>query len=189
MNDTASASTASRMARVFDREVLAQLIIDASSFFETDRPKARRCIDQAVEIVRGGRDEALGRRDPGVRRGGLSGWQVKHVLAHIEANLGEKIRIDDLALCARVSAGHFFRKFRASFGITPQAYIMRQRILRAEHLMSSSNEPLARIALECGLCDQAHLSRSFRRVVGVSPNVWRREIGLDPQYACAVRLT
>jgi transcriptional regulator GlxA family with amidase domain len=170
-------------AHAFDREALAQLIIEASSAFESDRPKARRCIEQAVELVRGNRIEGFTPLAASVTRGGLSGWQVRHVKAYIEENLGDKILIVDLAACARVSVGHFFRTFRASFGISPQAYIMRQRILRAERLIRSSNEPLARIALECGLCDQAHLSRSFRRIVGVSPNVWRREIGVKPQHA------
>jgi AraC-like DNA-binding protein len=75
-----------------------------------------------------------------------------------------------------LSIGHFFRAFRATFGATPHAYIMRQRILHAKMLMASSKAPLARIAFDCGLCDQAHFSRAFRRVVGVSPNVWRRQV-------------
>jgi len=37
-----------------------------------------------------------------------------------------------------------------------------------------TDKPLAEIALDCGLTDQPHLTRLFRRVVGMSPGAWRR---------------
>jgi AraC-like DNA-binding protein len=45
-------------------------------------------------------------------------------------------------------------------------------------MMLTTTEPLCRIALDCGLCDQSHLTRLFRRVVGTTPNAWRREYAL-----------
>jgi AraC family transcriptional regulator len=179
MTATGGGKAAASAVGHFDREVLAALVIEASSFFETDRGKAKRCIERAAELVRGKRPLDASHRAPTAVRGGLSGWQVRQVTAYIESNIGGRIPIAQLAAHVHLSVGHFFRTFRASFGATPQAYIMRQRILRAEALMTSSNEPLARIALDCGLCDQAHFSRAFRRIVGVSPNVWRRQIGTN----------
>jgi AraC-like DNA-binding protein len=41
--------------------------------------------------------------------------------------------------------------------------------------MLSTDAPLSEIALACGFTDQAHLSNLFRRRVGVSPAIWRRE--------------
>ena len=170
-------------AGVFDRDVLAGLIIEASRLLETDRCKAKQCIQRAAELVRGKQGfECLERRQPGVR-GGLCGWQVRLVRAYIESNLGGRIAIAELAAQVHLSIGHFSRTFRASFGASPQAYIRRQRILRAEALMRSSNEPLARIAVDCGLCDQPHFSRTFRRIFGVTPNAWRRQVGLGQQRA------
>jgi AraC family transcriptional regulator len=160
----------------FDRDLLAELIMEASSIFETDRCKAKRCIQRAAELVRDRQLLESAQPGPAAVRGGLSGWQVKEVTAYIESNIGARISIAELAAHVRLSVGHFSRTFRVSFGATPQAYIMRQRILRAEVLMTSSNETLARIALDCGLCDQAHFCRAFRRIVGVSPNVWRRQL-------------
>jgi AraC-like DNA-binding protein len=43
--------------------------------------------------------------------------------------------------------------------------------------MLSSGAPLSQIALDCGLCDQAHFTRVFRRIVGMNPSIWRREFG------------
>ena len=42
--------------------------------------------------------------------------------------------------------------------------------------MLTTDEPLSQIALACGLCDQSHFTRVFRRIVGESPNAWRRRV-------------
>jgi AraC-like DNA-binding protein len=44
----------------------------------------------------------------------------------------------------------------------------------AQSLMLTSREPLCEIALRCGLYDQPHFTRVFRRIVGETPNAWRR---------------
>jgi AraC-like DNA-binding protein len=41
-------------------------------------------------------------------------------------------------------------------------------------MMSTTREPLSQIAIACGLCDQAHLCKVFRRMLGMSPSTWRR---------------
>jgi len=44
----------------------------------------------------------------------------------------------------------------------------------AQGLMLRTNAPLSEIALRCGMSDQAHFTRTFRRVVGETPCLWRR---------------
>lgn len=114
------------------------------------------------------------RRPAAEPKGGLAPWQIRKVSAHIEANLGQPLRSGDLARLVRLSPGHFSRTFRSSFGCSPLQYVMRRRVERAQRLMLSTDTPLAQIALDCGLADQAHFSRVFRKVVGVSPRAWRR---------------
>jgi AraC-like DNA-binding protein len=41
-------------------------------------------------------------------------------------------------------------------------------------MMLLTDEPLAFIAIDCGLADQSHLTRLFHRIVGMSPANWRR---------------
>jgi AraC-like DNA-binding protein len=113
-------------------------------------------------------------------RGGLARWQVNRITAYVDANIGSSIRASDLAALVRSSASHFFHAFKASFAETPLAYVARRRMAFAQNLMLTTDEPLAQIALACGLCDQSHFTRVFRRVVGVSPHAWRREYACHP---------
>jgi transcriptional regulator GlxA family with amidase domain len=159
---------------------VAELVMEASRFFETDRSKARSCIQRAARLVIQKREGGPLRFEPLVVQGGLSVWQMEKLMAYIESNIGCKILAVQLAAHVHVSLGHFFRAFRRSFGMPPHTYVMRRRILRAEVLMATSEVSLARIAIDCGLSDQAHLSRTFRRIVGVTPKMWRRTAGGRP---------
>jgi AraC-like DNA-binding protein len=68
-----------------------------------------------------------------------------------------------------------------SVGIPPHEYITQRRIDRVLDMLRMTNVPLLQIAVECGLRDQSHLCRVFRRVVGQSPNEWRRANTVDPR--------
>jgi AraC family transcriptional regulator len=105
---------------------------------------------------------------------GLGEWQMRKVLVHIEVNLSQRLQTQDLADLAGISLSHFFRAFRISQGEAPQAYVAARRIERAKQAMRDSERPLCEIALECGLYDQAHFTRMFRRRVGETPCAWRR---------------
>jgi AraC family transcriptional regulator len=106
--------------------------------------------------------------------GGLAPWQIRKVRTYIAENLETKLLIGDLAALVRLSRFHFSRAFKDTFGDTPHRYVLRRRIEHAQGLMLTTKTALAEIALECGLVDQGHLGRSFRRIVGETPAAWRR---------------
>jgi AraC family transcriptional regulator len=113
-------------------------------------------------------------------RGGLARWQAKLITSYIEDKLDSSIRVTALAGVVQLSTSHFFRAFRKTFGETPVAYIRQRRVRRAQELMLTSRLSLSQVALECGMCDQPHLCRVFRRIVGVNPNAWRRQLPVGP---------
>jgi transcriptional regulator GlxA family with amidase domain len=45
---------------------------------------------------------------------------------------------------------------------------------RAQGLMLTTNASLGQIAADCGLADQAHFNKLFRKFAGESPGAWRR---------------
>ncbi len=152
--------------------IVAKLLDDARIALERDRPTARTCISRAAALVDAERD-----RNASVHtRCAMPAWQAKRLTAYIDINLGGNIATEDLTELVRMSTGHFFRSFKRTFGETPFSFIARRRMLRAQELMLTTDEPLCQIALTCGLCDQSHFTRVFRRVIGESPNAWRRRV-------------
>lgn len=114
--------------------------------------------------------------DPGTEiiRGGLAPWQYRKVMKFVEDHISETIRIDDLAELVRLSGSHFSRAFRATVGQSPYDYVLVRRVAFAQRLMAETDASLSQIALECGMSDQAHLCKVFRRTVGTTPNKWRQ---------------
>jgi AraC family transcriptional regulator len=105
----------------------------------------------------------------------LIAWQLQRIDRYVAENLDRGIRVSELASLVRLSSSHFSRSFRSSRGITAGRYLRERRIERAQALMLASDVSLARIATECGLADQAHFCRVFRKITGASPLAWRRE--------------
>jgi AraC family transcriptional regulator len=106
--------------------------------------------------------------------GCLPAWQVRRVHQYIESNLAHQLTTEGLARVVNLSASHFSRAFVRSFGSTVHHYVMNRRIALAQRLMLDTSEQLSRIALSCGMSDQSHLTRWFRRVIGETPAAWRR---------------
>jgi AraC-like DNA-binding protein len=117
---------------------------------------------------------SAGAQQPAMR-GGLAPWQMHRLTRYIDSHLQDTLGIAILAGIARLSPAHFCRAFKVSFGRTPHGYVLHRRLECAQRLMLTTDASLAEIALECGLFDQAHLSRVFRRATGTTPNAWRRQ--------------
>jgi AraC family transcriptional regulator len=158
---------------------VSDLVRRAMNFFETDRATAWRCLNDASNLL--GRES----NEPGIesrgapdmtRGGGLPKWRAKQALEYIEANLGSKIAIGEMADFVALSKSHFSRAFKQSLGSSPMSYVASRRVERAKAMMTSSRERLSDIALACGFADQSHLNRYFRRIVGISPGLWRRNL-------------
>jgi AraC family transcriptional regulator len=153
---------------------IPSLIGAAVATFDADRDTSRRYLQRALALL------AVKRRAPGAEsarrsdRGGLLVWQLNGVVDYIEAHLSDKIAAGDLADVVNLSKGQLSRAFKVSVGVPPFRYIVRRRLELACTMMRTTREPLSQVAAACGLCDQAHFSRLFRNVIGMSPSAWRR---------------
>lgn len=159
-----------------DRRMLTRLLVAASETLESDLPATRACLEQATQLLHG-RHPANAQPHGGTftLKGGLASWQERRLEEYIEANIAAHIRADDLAQIVHLSVGHFYRAFRQSFAESPLVYVARRRIRHSQTLILASAAPLSQIALECGMSDQAHFTRVFRRFVGFNPGAWRRQ--------------
>jgi AraC family transcriptional regulator len=75
-----------------------------------------------------------------------------------------------------MSYSHFSRAFKQSLGMSPTNYIAARRIERARRLLQETDFPISEIALRSGFSSQSHFTTSFRRLSGVTPRSFRREM-------------
>jgi AraC family transcriptional regulator len=126
----------------------------------------------AVHILRRHADVRF--REAG-RDGCLSFRQDRAVRDYIRDHLRENITLNDLAAEAGMSRFYFARRFRAATGTTAHEYLVQQRINRAMTMLARTSTPLPEIARECGFADQPHLTREFKKRVGLTPGVYRSQ--------------
>jgi AraC-like DNA-binding protein len=80
----------------------------------------------------------------------------------------------ELAALTGLSQFALLRAFRDATGLPPHAYLNQLRVRRARLLLDDGLPPAA-VAAQTGFADQAHLTRHFKRVVGVPPAAYQRE--------------
>ena len=104
----------------------------------------------------------------------LKSRTLAKVLEYTAAHLPEGIQVADLAALAGMSIGRFTSSFRASTGLTPHRYIMRERIEAVRSLLRERQYSLAEVALRCGFSSQQHMATAIRKLTGVTPSDLRR---------------
>lgn len=106
---------------------------------------------------------------------GLTRRQISRVTDFLLAHLDQDLSLPVLAQQADFSPYHFARLFHRTTGESPHQFVLRQRIERAKHLLTEADVPLAHVALACGFANQGHLTRVFKRSVGLTPALYRKE--------------
>lgn len=102
---------------------------------------------------------------------------MRQVLEFVRDNFGRTISVRELAALAHLSVSQFERRFRSVFHISPLKHIMNVRISAACLRLTTTNETIASVALDCGFYDHPHLTRCFRKHMQISPKQYRRRYG------------
>jgi len=105
--------------------------------------------------------------------GTVAPGRLRRAVEYIEHHLETNLTLAEVARAAGLSQFHFCRQFRRVFGLPPHRYIIGLRVQRARRLLARPDIALAEVAHACGFASQSHLSHHFRRLVGVSPGVFR----------------
>jgi AraC family transcriptional regulator, transcriptional activator FtrA len=121
----------------------------------------------------GGQAQFIEAPVPEAREGGRLG----RVLDGIRAEPARSATIGAMAHEAGMSRRTFLRRFKASTGTTPGAWVTSARIARARDLLASSEYGIDEIAAEAGFGSAATLRHHFRRQMRLSPSDYRRRFG------------
>ncbi|WP_394769532.1 GlxA family transcriptional regulator [Lacisediminihabitans sp.] len=136
------------VANVIARRMVVPPQRDGGQSQYIDFPITERCADSFAEVAE---------------------WMLK--------NLAEDLTIDQLARKALMSPRTFARRFRADMGTTPAAWLNRQRIIRAQNLLETTDQSLESIAAETGFGTAAVMRHHFVKVLQTTPTTYRRTFG------------
>lgn len=161
----------SRMQQTYDQVVA---LLESACTALDHGHEARSSIARASSLLKEAVSPPLTGGRPGTQASGLLAWQARRVREHIDAHLGQPLRVADLSRLVSKTEAHFSRAFRATFGMPPHAYLIQRRVQLAAFLIRTSDGSLTDIALKCGFTDQAHLCKRFRQLMGTTPSAWRR---------------
>jgi AraC-like DNA-binding protein len=103
-----------------------------------------------------------------LRAPGTEPAAVRKVREYLEEHAAGKVTLRDLAGMAGLSPFHLCRVFRAAAGMPPHAYLTQARVRRARSLLRAGM-PISDVAAATGFADQAHLTRQFKGLMGVTP--------------------
>ncbi len=109
-----------------------------------------------------------------ILRGGLASWQQRVVTTYIEEHLAESISLATLAELAGLSAYHFCRAFKQSFGLPPHRYHTARRIEHAKTLLAKHAFSVTDIGMRVGFAETSSFTAAFRKATGVTPSSYHR---------------
>jgi AraC-like DNA-binding protein len=98
---------------------------------------------------------------------------IKKARRYIKSNITEPIRLENLAKHLNVSPFYLCRQFQKHAKLRFTEYITRLRVERAKQLLLQQNNRISEVAFEAGFQSIPHFNRSFKRVTGSTPTLWR----------------
>lgn len=100
--------------------------------------------------------------------------QLKSSLRYIRKNYGRTVTLEALAEAANMSPKYFCRFFKEMVNRTPIDYLNYYRIERACDRLTSSEQPITEIALDCGFNDLSYFIKTFKRYKELSPKQYQK---------------
>ncbi|MFO7544497.1 MAG: helix-turn-helix transcriptional regulator [Trueperaceae bacterium] len=104
--------------------------------------------------------------------------RLRRVRDRIDREYDRPLDVEALARGVNMSAGYLSRQFRAAYGESPYAYLMTRRIERAMALLRRGDISVTEVCFAVGCSSLGTFSSRFTELVGVPPNVYRRQEAL-----------
>jgi transcriptional regulator GlxA family with amidase domain len=102
------------------------------------------------------------------------GGSLEPLQRWLEQHLERRLGLDEIARRAAMSTRTLNRRFREQTGMTPLQWLLQARVRRAQQLLETTGQPLEQVAERAGFGSATTLRQRFGRVVGASPQAYRR---------------
>lgn len=102
--------------------------------------------------------------------------RMKRVQEFIHSHICEEIDVEELANVACVTKPYLIRLFKREFNISPIQYVNRKKVERAQLLLYTTDMPVKEVSYELGFGDHSYFIRMYRKVTGVTPQEYRRQL-------------
>ncbi len=99
---------------------------------------------------------------------------VRRATDIMTSRFAQTIELKDIADEVGLSPSQLNRRFRATFQMPPSEYLQRVRIHEASRMLVDTDCSICDVAMDTGFYDQAHLTRTFRRWMGLTPSEFRK---------------
>lgn len=99
---------------------------------------------------------------------------VRDCIGYIKEHFSDKVTLQELSELSGYSGAHTTRIFKEETGQTPHEWLTNVRINRAKELLAMSEKTLEAIAEECGFASPAHFKILFKKTVGITPGIFRK---------------
>lgn len=101
-------------------------------------------------------------------------------LTWLETHLDQELPLPVIARQAGMSLRTLSRRFREQVGTTPAKWLAHARVRRAQRLLETTTQPIEDVAAATGFGSAAVLRDNFARIVGTSPQGYRRAFNRSP---------
>lgn len=100
---------------------------------------------------------------------------LAYVIGYIKANLNEKININNLSSKACMSKATFYRLFKRELGISPNDFILTEKINLAKQMLTKPGSKIAAVSYELGFSDANYFIRVFKKLEGITPGSYQHK--------------
>lgn len=99
---------------------------------------------------------------------------LKKIVNHINDNITEKIKADDLTKLTKWKSQHFQRLFYRFLGTTPNQYILNRKIEKGKTMLTETEMTIAEISFELGFKSPSNFFNAFKKITGRTPDAYRK---------------
>ena len=104
--------------------------------------------------------------------------RLSFVVDYIKRNLHQKLSIDEIAKLAYVSKSNFFKMFKQELGLSPNEFILQERINKAKNLLQNQ-ESIKEVAYSTGFSDTNYFTRVFKQHEGMTPKSFQNRLLIE----------